>query len=65
MTFASGDIYQGVWMTGLQHGKGKMTYTNGGAVYKGEWQNGMKHGQAKAGTDVGNVLETTSNRFFV
>ena len=36
--------YEGDYMDGKYHGKGKFTYLDG-ATYLGEWKNGRKHGQ--------------------
>ena len=35
-TYATGAVYDGEWMGGLRHGKGKMKWSDG-CQYEGEW----------------------------
>lgn len=48
VSFAIGDVYEGEWVNGRRHGKGKETVgIKGDVVYEGEWINNMRHGQGK------------------
>jgi hypothetical protein len=38
-----GNVYEGEWACGMQHGRGKMTYANGN-VFDGEWTGGKREG---------------------
>jgi hypothetical protein len=44
MTYVNGDVYEGEWKDGKQHGKGKMTWVIG-RVYEGEWKDGKMAGK--------------------
>ena len=47
MVFASGNMYEGQWLAGKQHGQGKYTFAytyDVGSSYDGEWVEGKKHG---------------------
>ena len=35
-TYKSGAVYEGEWMGGMRHGKGKILWVDG-ASYKGDW----------------------------
>jgi hypothetical protein len=43
MNYTNGDKYEGSWVEGVYHGKGKFT-SNFGDTYLGSWQNGKCHG---------------------
>jgi hypothetical protein len=43
MAYANGDVYNGQWLCGLQHGKGVTLFVDG-REYRGQFQNGKKHG---------------------
>lgn len=43
ITYPNGDIYEGKYINGKRHGKGKMTYADG-SIYEGEWKNDLKDG---------------------
>ena len=43
-SFPSGNTYEGEWLRGVYHGKGKLTYADG-RRYDGEWQEGVMHGK--------------------
>lgn len=38
-TWANGDVYEGQWLAGTAHGRGRRTNKNG-VVIQGEWRNG-------------------------
>lgn len=40
---SGGQVYEGEWKNGLEHGQGKLTYASGD-MYNGEWKMGQKHG---------------------
>ena len=40
----AGDLYQGKFRNGFKHGKGQITYGNGG-WYQGDWSYNKKEGQ--------------------
>ena len=40
----AGDVQEGYWKDGCQHGRGRHIYTTG-AYYIGDWKNGDWHGQ--------------------
>ena len=42
--FSDGSEYDGKWIDGKMHGRGKMVWANGRA-YDGEWRNGDAHGR--------------------
>ena len=44
-TFGNGDVYEGNWESGKQHGQGVFMWKQTGAMYSGQWQNGLQHGQ--------------------
>jgi len=46
MVHYSGNIYEGSWVDGNPHGKGKATYIDG-RIYEGDWANGKKEGKGK------------------
>ena len=54
--FPNGDVYEGEWKFGKQHGRGKITYSSG-AVYEGEWKDGKRHGRGKITYPNGAVYE--------
>ena len=35
--YSTGAVYEGEWKGGMRHGKGKMTWSDGGS-YEGNWQ---------------------------
>ena len=35
--YSTGAVYEGEWKGGMRHGKGKMTWSDGGS-YEGDWQ---------------------------
>jgi hypothetical protein len=39
-----GNSYDGYWVNGKRHGKGKFTFEDG-AIYTGEWENDERHGK--------------------
>ena len=39
MASPNGDIYEGLLVSGLRSGKGKMTYANGTVYYEGDFLN--------------------------
>ena len=43
---ANGDVYEGDFIQGKRHGKGK--YTTPGYSYEGEWINNQRHGKGKS-----------------
>ena len=43
-SFPSGNAYEGEWLRGVYHGKGKLTYADG-RRYDGEWREGVMHGR--------------------
>ena len=43
-SFPSGNAYEGEWLRGVYHGKGKLTYADG-RRYDGEWREGVMHGK--------------------
>jgi len=45
VAYANSDIYEGLLVSGLRSGKGKMTYANGTVYYKGDFLNGMHSGR--------------------
>lgn len=45
-TYKSGAIYNGEWLGGFRHGKGKMKWLDG-TIYEGEWSYGQAYGQGK------------------
>jgi hypothetical protein len=51
-----GSIYEGDWVNGNPHGKGKKT-TNSGASYEGEWAEGNPHGKGKFIWSNGDIYE--------
>lgn len=46
MNYANGNVYDGEWVDGNKHGKGKiiMTYANK-EIYDGQWMNDKRHGK--------------------
>jgi hypothetical protein len=54
--YPNGDVYDGGYVEGKQHGIGKATYANG-YVYQGGWLQGKQHGQGKLTKTNGNVYE--------
>ena len=40
MTWPEGQIYEGDWVDGKRHGKGKMTYVDG-TIEEGCWHEGI------------------------
>jgi len=53
--YSKGDIYQGKWQDGEQHGQGRCTYATGN-VYEGCWH-GERHGQGKFTSVTGDAYE--------
>ena len=43
--FNDGDIYEGYFMNGLFHDKGRYIRDDNGEVYEGQWKNDNRHGQ--------------------
>jgi hypothetical protein len=43
--FKNGDIHQGNFLNGKQHGDGKYQFLNG-SIYEGCWNDGLLHGKA-------------------
>ena len=52
LQLSNGDVYEGEFKNGQQHGKGKYTYING-AEYKGMWAKGKQHGKGTYTTSKG------------
>jgi len=44
--YSTGGYYNGEWLGGLRHGKGKMQWKDG-AYYEGQWEYGIACGQGK------------------
>ena len=45
--YENGDVYDGEWVDGSQHGQGSLRYAAGGASYEGHWDSGEKSGHGK------------------
>eukprot|EP00911_Craspedida_sp_UC1_P001797 UC1_evm1s1373 len=45
-TWSDGDVYEGEWKNGKQHGRGKYTWSSG-EVYEGEYKDDKRTGQGK------------------
>jgi len=43
-TYDNGDVYEGNWINGKRHGKGKYDYADGISWYDGEWVDDKKEG---------------------
>jgi hypothetical protein len=46
MTYPDGSIYEGSWIDGKRHGKGRCSFLDGG-VYFGDFREGDFHGEGK------------------
>jgi hypothetical protein len=44
-TWEDGNVYEGNWENGKQHGEGVFMWSQTQAMYSGQWQNGLQHGQ--------------------
>ena len=55
-THPSGDVYEGDWVDGKQHGKGTYTSSDGN-VYEGDWVDDKQHGKGTYTWPDGNVYE--------
>ena len=53
--------YNGVWVQGRTHGRGKMTYRDG-SVHDGEWRNGKRNGK---GTFISKCLDSSNYKMMV
>jgi hypothetical protein len=47
-TYSDGSVYEGEWILGQRHGKGKIIYSDG-TVHKGEWSEGERGAKKKGG----------------
>ena len=54
--WASGDVYEGDFKDGKQHGKGKYTLASGD-VYEGDFKDGKQHGKGKYSSADGTTYE--------
>ena len=57
-----GDVYQGEFLNGMRHGKGKQTYHGGkdgtgGDIYEGWWENDKRSGRGTLAMANGNIFE--------
>merc|ERR1712139_593686 len=43
-TYTNNDMYEGYYVDGKRHGRGKYTYASDMSVYEGEFVNNLKHG---------------------
>jgi hypothetical protein len=57
LTNFGGEVYEGKWLAGKQHGFGKYYYSNGN-TYAGSWLNGMRHGK-------GMLVDSDGKRIFI
>ncbi|CAF1003902.1 unnamed protein product [Adineta steineri] len=42
--YASGNLYEGMWVNGKRHGYGVFSWSNGNGEYIGQWENGIQQG---------------------
>ncbi|CAF1078293.1 unnamed protein product [Rotaria sp. Silwood1] len=42
--YASGNLYEGMWVNGKRHGYGIFSWSNGNGEYIGQWENGVQNG---------------------
>ncbi|CAF3379397.1 unnamed protein product [Rotaria socialis] len=42
--YASGNLYEGMWVNGKRHGYGVFSWSNGNGEYLGQWENGVQNG---------------------
>ena len=40
--YASGNLYEGMWVNGKRHGYGIFSWSNGNGEYTGQWENGVQ-----------------------
>lgn len=40
--YASGNLYEGMWVNGKRHGYGVFSWSNGNGEYMGQWENGVQ-----------------------
>lgn len=40
--YASGNLYEGMWVNGKRHGYGIFSWSNGNGEYLGQWVNGVQ-----------------------
>ncbi len=40
--YASGNLYEGMWVNGKRHGYGIFSWSNGNGEYMGQWINGVQ-----------------------
>ena len=40
--YASGNLYEGMWVDGKRHGFGIFSWSNGNGEYTGQWENGVQ-----------------------
>ena len=55
-TYPSGAVYEGEWLAGMPHGKGRQTWLSG-EVYEGDWIRGLRTGRGKLTYPAGHVYE--------
>lgn len=66
MYYRTGNVYQGGWRFGMQHGHGQMMWYTKNEVYMGEWREGRQHGKGEHVwfVDVNNGTQfQTQNRY--
>ena len=56
VAYPSGVVYEGEYLAGKKHGKGKSTHPNGN-VYEGGWRNDKRHGEGTYTFDSGEMYE--------
>lgn len=42
--YASGNLYEGMWVNGKRHGYGIFSWSNGNGEYMGQWVDGVQVG---------------------
>ncbi len=47
MKFSNGDTYEGQFLEGQPHGRGKYVVSQWEGDYEGEWKEGMREGQGE------------------
>jgi hypothetical protein len=57
-TWPSGDVYDGDFYMGLEHGQGRKLFADG-AVYEGGWKNGLHDGEGRTMYENGDHYEGT------
>jgi len=45
--YTNGNIFDGEFKDGLNHGKGKLEFKESGNIYEGEFYEGFMHGKGK------------------